>query len=323
VILHRRTLLAALAAAPLGPRFAHAQGAAWPNQSVRFVVAYTAGGTIDVTARLLAEKLGPIWGQQVVVENRTGAGGTVGANSVVRAAPDGYTILISSAAEVAVAKLTQKALPYDPQVDLAPIMLIARNPFALVVTPTIPAKTLPELLAYGRGRQLSYGSSGVGTTTHFGSELFKQRTGLDMEHVPYRGSAALMTDLLAGRIQISLDAIPAVLPQISTGAVTPIGVATLNRSPLAPNIPTLAEQGLDGFVAGGWTGALAPRGTPPAILAKIGNDMRQVLSGGISAELEQRGFEPVASTADAFRTFITEEARRWAEVAQRAGIEPA
>ncbi|WP_426955643.1 Bug family tripartite tricarboxylate transporter substrate binding protein [Muricoccus radiodurans] len=318
----RRALLAAPAVALL-PWRARAQSPAWPTQPVRFIVAYTAGGTIDVTARMLGEKLAPIWGQQVVVENRTGAGGTVGANSVVRAAPDGHTILISSAAEVAVARLTQKNLPYDPQADLAPIMLIARNPFALVVTPTIPAKNLQELLAYGRGRQLSYGSSGVGTTTHFGSELFKQRTGLDMEHVPYRGSAALMTDLLAGRIQISLDAIPAVLPQISTGAVTPIGVATLTRSPLAPNIPTLSEQGLTGFTAGGWTGALAPRGTPPAILTKIGDDMRRVMQDGVGKELEARGFEPVASTADAFRTFITEETQRWTEVAHRAGIEPA
>ncbi|WP_431285114.1 Bug family tripartite tricarboxylate transporter substrate binding protein [Humitalea sp. 24SJ18S-53] len=317
----RRSLLPALAALPLLK--AQAQTPAWPTQPLRFIVAYTAGGTIDVTARLMADKLSPVWGQPIVVENRTGAAGTLGANFVVRSPPDGHTLLIASAAEIVVAKLTQRSLPYDPETDLVPITLIARNPFALVVSPTVPAKTLPEFLAYARGRQLSYGSSGVGTTTHFGSELFRQRTGLDLEHVPYRGSAALMADLLAGRIQMSLDAIPAVLPFIRSGQLQPIGVATLNRSILAPEIPTLSEQGLEGFTAGGWVGALAPRQTPPEVTQKIGQDMIAAMRQGIATELEQRGFEPVASDAAAFRTFITAESARWAEVARRANIQPA
>lgn len=316
----RRGLLSAITATLAFGSAAYAQ--AWPSQPVRFVVCYTAGGTIDVAARLLSEKLSPGWGQPIVVENRTGAAGTVGANYVVHATPDGYTLLIAAAAEIAVPKLTQRNLPYDPNNDLIPITLIARNPFALVVTPDVPARTLPEFLAYAKGRQLSYGSSGIGTTTHFGSELFKQRTGLDLEHVPYRGSAAMMGDLLAGRIQLALDAIPAVLPHVRTGQLKAIGVATMKRSPLAPEISTLHEQGLEDFSAGGWVGALAPKGTPAAVVQKVERDMIGAMQGGIAAELERRGFEPQGTSAAQFHTFIAEETQRWTEVAQRAGIQP-
>jgi tripartite-type tricarboxylate transporter receptor subunit TctC len=317
---HRRALLGSLAALPLLPGTAGAQG--WPSRPVRFIVGYAAGGTIDVAARMLGEKLSPAWGQPIAVENRTGAGGTIGALSVVRSAPDGHTLLISAAPEVAVARFTQANLPYDPQKDLAPITLIARNPFALVVTPSVPARTLGELIAHARRTPLSYGTSGAGTTTHFVAEQFRQATGLEIEHVPYRGSAAMMPDLLAGRVQLAFDAIPAVLPHIREGRLRALGVATERRASLAPDIPTLSEAGLPGFVGGGWVGVLGPAGMAPDLISRLEADFRAAMAAGVGAELEARGFEPVSSDAAEFKAFIAAEEARWGVVAQRAGIRP-
>jgi tripartite-type tricarboxylate transporter receptor subunit TctC len=319
--LARRSLLSSLGALPLLPAAARAQ--AWPTRNVRFLVGFAAGGTIDVAARLLAEKLAPVWGQNVVVENRAGAGGTIAGNAVAKAEPDGHTLLVSAAAEVVVAPYTQASLAYDPQKDLTPISLIARNPFMLVVTAGLPARTLPELLDLARRRPLTYASSGVGTTTHFVSELFKLRTGADIEHVPYRGTAQLQTDLVAGRVDLAFDAVSAMLPHIEAGRVHPIGVATATRSPQAPNIPTLSEVGLEGFVGGGWAGFLGPAGLPAPLVARLEADVRAAMQGGVGAQLASRGFDPVGSSAAEFRSFIAEETVRWGEVAQRAGIRPA
>lgn len=319
--LARRHLLASLGALPLLPRAAAAQ--AWPTRNVRFLVGFAAGGTIDIAARLLAEKLGPVWGQNVVVENRAGAGGTIAGNAVARAEPDGHTLLVSAAAEVVVAPYTQASLAYDPQKDLTPISLIARNPFMLVVTAGLPARTLPELLDLAKRQPLTYASSGVGTTTHFVTELFKLRTGADIEHVPYRGTAALQADLFAGRVHMAFDAVSAMLPHIQSGRVRAIGVATATRSPQAPDIPTIAELGLRDFVGGGWAGFLGPAGLPAPIAEKLERDVRAAMQGGVGAQLATRGFDPVGSSAAEFRAFIAEETLRWGEVARAAGIRPA
>jgi tripartite-type tricarboxylate transporter receptor subunit TctC len=303
------------------PALARAQGP-WPTGPVRLIVGFAAGGPIDAMARLIAERMAPRWAQPIVVENRSGASGTLAANHVVRSPADGHTILIGSAAETVVATLTQRSLPYDPHQDLQPLTLITRNPFLLAVTSSVPARTLPEVLAYGRGRQLIYGSAGVGTATHFGSELFNQRTGLELVHAPYRGSAAMFADLIAGRIHMSLDAVPALLPLVRAGQLHPIGVATLSRSVLAPEIPTLSEQGLDGFIAGGWVGAFVPRQTPRAVAERIEQDFRGILRQGVAAELQQRGFETQDMSSSEFAAFTLSERARWTEVAQRAGIEP-
>jgi tripartite-type tricarboxylate transporter receptor subunit TctC len=316
--MHRRRLLASLAATPLLPRLAAAQ----PARPVRFLVGFAAGGTIDIAARLLAEKLSPVWGQPVVVENRAGAGGTIAGLAVARAAPDGTTILISSAAEVAVAPYTQANLAYNPRTELTPIMLAARNPFALVVSAALPIRTLPELIDYARRNPISYASSGVGTTTHFVSELFKLRAGIDIEHVPYRGTAQLQADLIAGRVHMAFDAVSAVLPNVQTGRLRAIGVATARRTPLAPEIPTLDELGLTGFAGGGWAGVMGPAGMPADLVAKLEADFRAAMAAGVAEELAKRGFDPVGSTAAEFRTFIAEEDARWGEVARRAGIQP-
>jgi len=317
----RRGLMAALSATLALPSVARAQ--AWPTKPVRFLVGFAAGGTIDIAARLLGEKLSPNWGQSVVVENRAGAGGTIAGLAVARAEPDGYTLLVSSAAEVVVAPFTQASLAYNPQTDLTPISLIARNPFALVVSASVPARTLPELIELAKRQPLSYASSGVGTTTHFVGELFKIRAGVDIEHVPYRGTAQLQADLAAGRVQIAFDAVSAVLPQIQAGRLRAIGVATSARSPQAPDIPTLSELGLAGFVGGGWAGFMGPAHLPPALAQKLETDVRAAMQAGVAEELARRGFDPVNSTSAEFRAFIAEESARWGDVAQRAGIRPA
>ncbi|MGG5822708.1 Bug family tripartite tricarboxylate transporter substrate binding protein [Falsiroseomonas sp. HW251] len=315
----RRRSLVALAGAAL-PLPAVAQ--AWPGKPVRFFVGFAAGGTIDIAARLLGEKLSPGWGQPIVIENRAGAGGTIAGQAVARAEPDGTTLLVSSAAEVVVAPYTQAGLAYNPRTDLTPISLIARNPFALVVTESLPARTLDELIALSKRQPLSYASSGVGTTTHFVTELFKLRTGTDIEHVPYRGTAQLQADLAAGRVQIAFDAVSAVLPQVQAGRLRAIGVATATRSPQAPDIPTLAELGLAGFVGGGWAGFLGPAGLPAPIATRLETDVRAAMAAGVGEELAKRGFDPIGSTSAEFRAFIEEETVRWGEVARAAGIRP-
>ena len=317
----RRRTLAALAAAAALPLPARAQ--AWPGRPVRFLVGFAAGGTIDIAARLLGEKLAPVWGQPVVVENRAGAGGTIAGLAVARAEPDGTTLLVSSAAEIVVAPYTQASLAYNPRTDLMPISLIARNPFALVVTAALPAQTLPELVALAKRQPLSYASSGVGTTTHFVSELFKLSTGIDIEHVPYRGTAQLQTDLASGRVHMAFDAVSAVLPHVQAGRLRAIGVATAVRSPQAPDIPTLSELGLSGFVGGGWAGFLGPAGLAARLATRLESDVRAAMDAGAGEELARRGFDPVGSTAAEFRAFIEEETARWGEVARAAGIRPA
>jgi tripartite-type tricarboxylate transporter receptor subunit TctC len=317
----RRRSLAALAAAAALPLPARAQ--AWPTKPVRFLVGFAAGGTIDIAARLLADKLSPVWGQPVVVENRAGAGGTIAGLAVARAEPDGHTMLVSAAAEIVVAPYTQASLAYNPRADLTPISLIARNPFALVVAESLPARTLPELLELAKRQPLTYASSGVGTTTHFVTELFKLRTGADIEHVPYRGTAALQADLVSGRVSMAFDAVSAILPQVRAGRLRAIGVATAARSPQAPDIPTLAELGLTGFEGGGWAGFLGPAGLPAPLAARLEADVRAAMAAGVGEELARRGFDPVGSSSADFRTFIEEETVRWGEVARAAGIRPA
>ena len=221
-----------------------------------------------------------------------------------------------------VAPYTQAGLAYNPRTDLTPISLIARNPFALIVTAGLPAQTLPELIALAKRQPLSYASSGVGTTTHFVTELFKLRTGTEIDHVPYRGTAQLQADLLAGRVHVAFDAVSAVLPQVQAGRLRAIGIATATRSPQAPDIPTLSELGLAGFVGGGWAGFLGPAGLPAPIATRLETDVRAAMAAGVGEELARRGFDPVGSTSAAFRAFIEEETTRWGEVARAAGIRP-
>ncbi len=321
MILARRRLLATLGAMPMLPAIARAQ--AWPTRSVRLLVGYAAGGSIGIAARLMAEKLGPAWGQSVVVENRAGAGGTIAATAVARAEPDGYTLLVSAAGELVGAPYTMASLAYHPQRDLTPISLIARNPLLLVVPASLPVRNLAELIELAKRQPLTYASGGVGTATHFVAELFNLRAGTTIQHVPYRGSGDLQADLIAGRVAMTFDAVSVMLPQIQAGHVRAIGVTTPTRSQQAPDIPTLAELGLRDFAGGGWVGFLGPAGLPAPLAARLERDIRAAMQGGLSEQMATRGFDPVGSTSAEFRDFIAAETGRWGEAARAAGIRPA
>jgi tripartite-type tricarboxylate transporter receptor subunit TctC len=319
--LTRRLLLGAAAGAAALARPALAQSP-WPNRPVRMIVAYPAGGSTDIAARLLAERLSRLWGQAVVVENRGGAAGTIGADSVAKSAPDGYTLLMAASPEIAIARSTQRNLPYDPVADFAPINLLAQSPFLLLATNAIGASNLQELVALARARpgQLNYASFGNGTSNHFVGELFKVATGLDIAHVPYRGSGPMMTDLISGTIQLGFDTVPAGLPHVQGGRLRAIGAAMLRRSPLAPTVPTLDEQGLRSFTGGSWVGLVAPARTPEAVVAKIAADTDRLMQEGFSRELEERGLAPENLGPAEFRRFIEAEVVKWGDVARRAGI---
>jgi tripartite-type tricarboxylate transporter receptor subunit TctC len=319
--LRRRSFLAGAGAFVAAPALGQP---AWPSGPVRLVVAYPAGGSTDIAARLMAERLARVWGQNVLVDNRAGAAGTIGALAVANAPPDGLTLFCAASPEIAIARSTQRNLAYDPVVAFAPISLTAQSPFLLVVNAASPYANLADLLAAAKREpgKLNYGSFGVGTSTHFVGELFKAEAGLEINHVPYRGSAPMMTDLIGGQLQLAFDTFPAALPHIQSGRLRAVGAATLRRSALAPDVPTLDEQGLRGFTGGSWIGVLAPARTPQPILAKIEADLRALHAANFSAELQSRGLEPAGSTAAEFRAFIEQEVRKWGAVAERAGIRP-
>jgi tripartite-type tricarboxylate transporter receptor subunit TctC len=318
----RRVLLAAGGLLAL-PALARAQSA-WPNRPVRFVVAYPAGGSVDISTRLLAERLSQRWGQPVIVENRGGASGTIGADYVAKSRPDGTTFLMGAAPELAIVGNTMKDLPFEVLRDFAPIILVNEAPFILVAHPSVPARTAAEVVALAKAQpgRLNFASSGNGTSSHLTGELFKQVTRVDITHVPYRGSGALMSDLVAGQVQLTFDTIPTTLPHVREGRLHAIAACTEARSPVMPDLPTFAEAGFAGVVGGSWSGLLAPVGTDPAVIERIRADTAALLEGEIGTTLRGRGFEPRAYGPAQFRAFIENETRKWRRVAEGAGVRP-
>jgi tripartite-type tricarboxylate transporter receptor subunit TctC len=323
--MNRRHLLLGAVLVLAMPSLAAAQAAAWPTRTVKMVVAYPPGGSTDIAARLLAERLGKIIGQTVIVENRGGAGGTIGAQSVVRADPDGYTLLFAASPEVSIAPITVKALPYDPVKDLQPITLVGKVPFFLVANPRFPPNTLAELIAYAKANpgKVNYSSYGNNTSNHLFGELFKSIAGIDTVHVPYKGSGPSIIDLIAGQVQYTFDTPTATLQQIKAGKLKAIAVATPQRLQTAPDVPTMSEAGLPGFIGGTWFGLLAPAKTPRAVIDKVN---AAVVSALNSAELhktfEDRDIIPGGDTPDEFGRFIQDEVGKWRELAARIGIKP-
>lgn len=311
----------ALAGLPHVARRSWAQGA-WPTRPVRLVVAYPAGGGTDIVARLFSDRLSQIWGQPVIVDNRGGAAGTIGAESVARAAPDGYTLLVAASPEIAIARSTQRNLPYDPVRDFSAITLLTQTEFLLYATPSLPVRNVQELIALARAKpgELNYGSFGNGTSNHFVGELFKISTGVDITHVPYRGGGPMMTDLLSGTIQLAFEAINIGLPHLAAGKLKALGAAAMRRSPLVPDVPTFDEQGVKGFTGGSWVGIVAPKGVPEAVVTRVAGDVRRLMDGGLSKEIEQRGLLPDGRGPAEFGAFIEAEVLKWGNVAQRAGI---
>ncbi|MBB5215583.1 Bug family tripartite tricarboxylate transporter substrate binding protein [Parapusillimonas granuli] len=292
---------------------AHSQGS-WPLEPIKLVVAYPPGGSTDTAARILAQRLSQNLNQQVVVDNRAGAGGTIGAASVARAKPDGYTILLAASPEVAIAPVVMEKMNYDPKVDLEAISMVGQVPFVLVVNPALPVKTLQELIEYGKKNptKLNYSSFGTNTSNHLIGEQFKILTGIKATHVPYKGSGPSITDLMGGQVQYTFDTATAVMGHVEAGKLRAIAVATPERLANAPTIPTMSEAGLPGFVGGTWFGLLAPANTPPDVIQRLNKETRAALaSKDIQTKFAELNILPAGDSPAEFRAFIDAEIAKW------------
>ena len=318
--LAKRNLLAAtLATLVLGP-LASAPAAAqpaWPTRPIRIVVPFTPGGSTDILARSIGKELQDAWGQPVVIENVPGAGGSIGADKVAKAAADGYTLLMGHIGTLAVNPSLYPNLPYDPVRSFAPVAWVARVPNVLVVHPSVPARTVQDLVALAKARpgQLAYGSGGNGSAANLATEYFKLRTGASLLHIPYRGTAPAVTDLMGGQIQLLFTGAPAVLGQIRTGQLRAIAVSSPGRLDALPAVPTVAESGYQDFEADQWYGVVAPAGTPPAVVAKLNAQINQSLNTPeLKARLNGEGAVAISATPEAFGAHIAREIARWQPV---------
>lgn len=317
--LHAAVLCAALLG---GAAAATAQN--YPTRPVRLVVPSSPGGGTDITARILAPKLSDALGQQVVVENRPGAGTMIGGEVVARAAPDGHTLLMGIST-LAINPAMYKKVPYDAIKDFAPISQAVSLPNILVTHPSLPVKTVKELIAFAKARpgQINFGSAGVGTNPHLSMELFVSMAGLKMIHVPYKGSAPGVVDLVAGHVTVMAPNILTALPHVKNGRLRGLGVTSAKRAAGVPNIPTIAEAGVPGYEAVQWYGVLAPTGTPRGIVARLHDEIARILHSPEARErLSADGAEPVGSTPEEFSAFIRAETEKWAKVVKDAGIRP-
>ena len=315
--------LAAGALAALAQLPAHAQ-APYPAKTVRLVVPSAPGGGTDITARVMAPKLSEFLGQQVVVENRAGAGTMIGGEVVARAAPDGYTLLMGIST-LAINPAMYRKVPYDALRDLAPITQAVSLPNVLVTHPSLPVKTVKELVAFAKARpgQIQFASAGVGTNPHLAAELFLSMAGLKMLHVPYKGSGAGIIDVIAGHVPVMTPSILTGLPHARAGRLRALGVTSARRAGGAPDIPTIAEAGVPGYEAVQWFGILAPAGTPRSVVERVHREAVRVLQ---HAETRQRliadGADPVASSPEEFAAFLRAETAKWAKVVKAIGIQP-
>jgi tripartite-type tricarboxylate transporter receptor subunit TctC len=294
----------------------------YPDRVVRIVNPYPPGGSVDVMARILAQKLTEALGQQVIVENRSGGGGNTGSDFVAKSEPDGYTLLFTAPGPLTVNQTLYDKLPFDPAKDFAPVALFATAPIVLIVNPGVSAHNVQELIALARKQpgQINFASAGIGTTNHLSGELFKSMAKIDIVHVPYRGAGPAMNDLVAGHVQMFFDLMPVVLPQIAAGNVRPLANAGAKRPSALPNVPTVAEQGLAGFDASSWYGLVAPAKTPKPVLAKLRDDVAKILEAPeMVARIRELGSEPGALFGNDFAAFMAAETKKWAEVIRAAG----
>jgi len=294
----------------------------WPSKPVKWVVPFAPGGTTDILARTVAEKLQAALGQPVVVENKPGAGGAVGAEFTAKAAPDGYTIMGGTISTHAINASLYAKLPYDPVKDFAPITLIARVPNMLVVYPGVPAKDVKELIALMKANpgKYSFASSGNGTSQHLSGELFKSMAGVDMQHIPYKGSPPALQDVVGGQVTMTFDNITTAWPLAKAGKLRALAVTTAKRSSVAPDVPTLAESGLPGFEVGSWQGVFAPAGTPPEIVKRLNVEIVRILNlPDVREKLGNLGAEIVADSPEEFAALVKGEVVKWADVVKKSG----
>ena len=324
MILHRFLRTAAVLVLALPPfNSVQAQDVkTYPERPVRIVVAFQAGSYSDIVARLLAERLATTMQGSFLVENRVGAGGNIGTEHVARSAPDGYTLLFVSVATHGINPGLYSKLPYDAQKDFVPISLTMKVPNVAVVRSSQPWQSLAEFTAFAKANpaKVNYASAGNGTSQHLTGELFKSLSGADIVHVPYKGSPSALADLLGGQVQVSFLNLPFILAHVTKGDLRALAVTSERRFPGLPNVPTGAEAGLPGFVATSWSGMVAPAGTPPAIVARLSNSLRQIIRApDMQKHFAENGAEPVGSTPEEFAAFIAEEISKWRAVVAKSG----
>jgi tripartite-type tricarboxylate transporter receptor subunit TctC len=294
----------------------------YPNRPIRLVVPFPAAGTTDILARAAAQKLTESLGQAVVVDNRPGAGGNIGSDLVAKSAPDGYTLLMGTVGTHAINPSLYSKMPYDHVKDFVPVVLVAGVPNVLVVNPALPVNSVADLIKLAKDKPgtINFASSGSGTSIHLSGELFKTMAGVDMTHVPYKGSSPALTDLIGGQVQVMFDNLPSALPQIKGGKLRAIAVTSLKRAPALPDIPTISESGLPGFEASSWFGVLAPAGTPGTIVARINAEVNKWLQSADAREkLIAQGAEAAGGSPEQFAAHIRAETDKWAKVVRASG----
>jgi tripartite-type tricarboxylate transporter receptor subunit TctC len=321
----RRGLIAAAGTAAIAcallPGLAAAQGA-FPSKTITIVVPFAAGGTTDILARIVAQGMGAELGQPVVVDNRAGAGGNIGGQLAARAPADGYTLFMGTVGTHAINAALYKKMPFDPIKDFAPLTRVANVPNLLVANPAQPFKTVQELIAYAKAHpgKINFGSSGSGSSIHLSGELFKSMAKVDMQHVPYKGSAPAVTDLLGNQIAIMFDNMPSAIQHVRSGKLRAIAVTTAKRSPELPDVPTIAEAGVPGYEATSWFGMFAPAGTPAPVVAKLNATIVKVLAQPeVSKKLAEQGAEAAGETPEQFAAFIQKESVKWGKVVKESG----
>ena len=318
------SIVCALAvAAVASPAITSAQTAAYPSKPIRILVPFSAGGTTDVLARLVGQRLSALYGQQVIVENRTGAGGHLGAETVVRAAPDGYTLMMGSIGIHAAHGIYTK-LPYDPATDLQPVILLAEVPLVMLVHPSLPPRTVKEFIALAKSRpgEINYGSAGFGSSTHMTGALFEMMAQVRLAHVPYKGSAPALSDLVGGQIQAMFEVISPVLPHyISSGRLRAQGVTTRQRLQVLPQVPTIAEAGVPGFESTAWYTVAAPAKVPPSIIQKLNADLNGVINApDMQPRFAELGATKMGGTPEAAVKYFAAETEKWNRVIKTAGL---
>jgi tripartite-type tricarboxylate transporter receptor subunit TctC len=312
-------MLASVALAVVGGK---AWAQAWPSKPIKYIVPFAPGGTTDILARTISEKLSVALGQPVVVENKPGAGGGLGADFTAKAAPDGYTIMGGTISTHAINASLYANLPYDPVKDFVAVTLIARVPNMLVINPNIPAKNVTELIALLKANpgKYTFASSGNGTSQHLSGELFKSMAGVDMQHIPYKGSPPALQDVVGGQVSMTFDNITTAWPLAKAGKLRALAVTTAKRSSVAPDVPTLAESGLSGFEVGSWQGVFAPAGTPPDIVKRLNAEIVKIINmPDVKEKLTALGAEPVGDTPEQFAAYVKAEGVKWSDVVKKSG----
>jgi tripartite-type tricarboxylate transporter receptor subunit TctC len=314
-VMQAAALAAMVAAAP-------AQGQSYPTKPIRIVAPSTPGDAPDVIARLVADKLSAALGQQVVVDNKPGAGGVVGSESVAKSPPDGYTLIMGNAGSHGINAAVYSKLPYDIQRDFAPVSQVAIAPNVMVINPSVPANSVAEFIAYAKSQpgKLSYASGGNGSSAHMSMELFKAMAGIDVQHIPYKGSSPALTDLIGGQVAVFIGNMPPTVPHIKAGKLRALAVTTKSRSALMPELPTIADT-LPGYETVAWFGVLAPAGTPPEIVNRLSVEIGRIArSPEMREKLVAMGAEPVGGTPEEFKAVIDRDIAKWKPLAQKVGI---